>query len=148
MNTRKFSSKQEKDIAKKFGTKVQIGSGATPFYKGDGIDEHLFIECKTNTKQVKSIAIKKEWLEKAKEQAYQMRKGNYALVVNFGELKHNGMYQDFVVIEDDYFEHLYKSAKALDRIVETLGGTESRLFEDEQIKEIKSIIRKELFGWE
>ena len=35
MNTRKYSSKQEKRVAKDIGGKVTSNSGATRFYKGD-----------------------------------------------------------------------------------------------------------------
>lgn len=149
MSTREQSSKQEKGVAKKFGTKEQIASGSTPFYKGDGIDEHLLIECKTKMKESKSIKMEKEWFTKAREQANQMRKPNYIVVFNFGEQDWKGDFKDFVAIEDNHFEHLYKSSKALDRIIQEIGLEEEYDFtdDDEAIKErnyIRGIIREEL----
>lgn len=143
MSTRKHSDKQERGVAKKFGTKLQIASGATPFYKGDGVDTDLFIECKTKMSEVDSISIKKEWLEKAKEQAYQMRKGNYILVVNFGEQKWDGTMQDYVVMEDTYFEHLYKCSKAIDEIIEQIcGGDIDERFPTNEVEKFVNKVRR------
>jgi len=142
-NTRSYSSFQEKGVSKKFGTNVQIASGATPFYKGDGIDEHLFIECKTKMSPSKSVTIKKEWIDKAKEQATQMRKGNFILVINFGEQNWNGTMKDYVVMEDHYFEHLYKCAKVVDAIIEDeLGGVLMEGFAIDESAEMRNRLRK------
>ena len=78
MNTRKLSDKQEKRLAKNIGGRQVIGSGSTPFLKGDVITSDLFIEAKTKAVESKSISVKKAWLEKAQEQAYSMRKKDYA----------------------------------------------------------------------
>lgn len=143
MNTRDVSDKQEKGISKKFGTKEQIASGATPFYKGDGVDTYLFIEAKSKMKPSESHSLKKEWFEKAKKQAAQMRKGNYILVFNFGEVSpYTGMYKDYVAMEDSYFEHLYKSSKVLDEIVESLGTLDDLLLDTKEIKLLKRMIRE------
>lgn len=83
INTRYFSSRQEKDVAKKVGGKVQINSGATPFYKGDVATQNILIECKTTTQPKKSLSIKKEWLEKVDLEAFQSRKELGILVFNF-----------------------------------------------------------------
>ena len=87
MNTRKLSNTQEKRIAKNIGGRQVIGSGSTPFLKGDVTTSDLFIEAKTKAKESKSISVKKEWLEKAKEQSYSMRKRDYALAISFGDGK-------------------------------------------------------------
>lgn len=103
MNTRKLSSTQEKRLAKNIGGRQVIGSGSTPFLKGDVITSDLFIEAKTKAVESKSISVKKAWLEKAQEQAYSMRKKDYALAISFGDGK------DYYVIEDSLMEDLYKS---------------------------------------
>lgn len=118
MNTRKLSNTQEKRIAKNIGGRQVIGSGSTPFLKGDVTTSDLFIEAKTKAKESKSISVKKEWLEKAKEQSYSMRKRDYALAISFGDGK------DYYVIEDSLMEDLYKSRAALEAVIDYIGGLE------------------------
>lgn len=89
MNTRKFSSKQEKIVAKSLKGKVQPNSGATPFAKGDVILDDWLIECKTQMTDKKTITIKKEWLDKLEEERFAMRKTNMALAFNFGPGQEN-----------------------------------------------------------
>ena len=84
MNTRKFSYKQEKRVAKQLGGRVQPNSGATPFLKGDVVSDNWLIECKTQLTSKSSMSIKKEWLEKLEEERLAMRKPNMALAFNFG----------------------------------------------------------------
>ena len=84
MNTRKFSYKQEKKVAKQLGGRVQPNSGATPFLKGDVISDNWLIECKTQLTSKNSMSIKREWLEKLEEERLAMRKPNMALAFNFG----------------------------------------------------------------
>lgn len=85
MNTRKYSSRQEKQVAKKLGGRVQPNSGATPFLKGDvSIGSDWLIECKTQTTNKKSITIQQEWLNKLEEERFAMRKTDMALAFNFG----------------------------------------------------------------
>ena len=114
-STRAKSSKQEKRIAKAIGGRQVVGSGSTPFLKGDVIAGDLFIEAKTKAVESKSISVKKAWLEKAQEQAYSMRKKDYALAISFGDGK------DYYVIEDSLMEDLYKSRAALVAVIESLG---------------------------
>lgn len=118
-STRYKSDQQERRIASHFpdGRKV-MGSGSTPFLKGDVATPDLFIEAKTKAQASKSITVKKEWLEKAREQSYSMRKRDYALAISFGEEK------DYYVIEDRFMEELYKSRKALEDVIEYIGGLE------------------------
>ena len=70
MNTRKYSSSQEKKVAKKVGGKQVANSGATAFHKGDVRTNQFLIECKTSTKEVKSVRIQKDWLDKIDEEAF------------------------------------------------------------------------------
>ena len=87
--TRYYSDKQEKHIAKAIGGKQVANSGATPFNKGDVIDENWLIECKTKTKDGKSFTVQKSWLEKNKEEAFAMGKSHSALVFDFGDGKNH-----------------------------------------------------------
>ncbi len=123
-STRKKSSQQEKRIAKAMGGRKVVGSGSTPFLKGDVIAGKLFIEAKTRMEPSKSITVKKEWLEKAKEQSLSMRKEDYALAISFGEDK------EYYIIEDTLMEDLYKSREALRAVVDALGGLEDPLVND------------------
>lgn len=52
MNTRKLSDKQEKRLAKNIGGRQVVGSGSTPFLKGDVTTSDLFIEAKTKAVKV------------------------------------------------------------------------------------------------
>lgn len=92
---------QEKEVANKLGGKVTPGSGAARFFGGDVITEEFLVECKTVTKPQTSFAIKKEWLDKAKEQAFEQGKYNYALAFRF-----EPQGKDFIVLPIDTFKDL------------------------------------------
>lgn len=126
-STRKKSSQQEKRIAKAMGGKQVIGSGSTPFLKGDVIVDKLFIEAKTKMELSKSISVKKEWLDKAKEQAIATRKEDYTVAISFGDNK------EYYIIEDTLMEELYKSREALRAIHELL---DTQYTEDKAISDI------------
>lgn len=83
--TRFYSTKQEKAVAKAINGKRTPNSGATAFSKGDTYNDRFLIECKTKTTDSKSISIKKEWIEKNKEEAFAMRKDYAALAFSFGD---------------------------------------------------------------
>lgn len=106
-STRAKSSQQEKRIAKAMGGKQVIGSGSTPFLKGDVIVDQLFIEAKTKMELSQQITVKKAWLEKAKEQALSTRKRDYAVAISFGDPK------EYYLIEDTLMEELFKSRQVL-----------------------------------
>lgn len=131
-STRAKSSQQEKRIAKAMGGKQVIGSGSTPFLKGDVIVDQLFIEAKTKMEPSQQITVKKAWLEKAKEQALSTRKRDYAVAISFGEPK------EFYIIEDTLMEELFKSRQVLFEL-ESYMATYG---EDPHITEII----KEVFG--
>lgn len=139
-STRYKSNQQEKRLAKGIGGKQVIGSGSTPFLKGDVITSELFIEAKTKVQSSKSISVKKEWLEKAKEQAYSMRKRDYAIAISFGDGK------DYYIIEDKFMEELYRSRAALESIISGLGGLDDPLIESPDLKAsgIRKLIRRKL----
>ena len=117
-STRYKSNLQERRIASRFdefGGKQVIGSGSTPFLKGDVITEDFLIECKTKKEESTQITVKKEWIEKANEQAYQMRKQYAILALSFGDDK------DYYLMEPQLFEYLYQKAKALDKVWELMN---------------------------
>ena len=108
MDTRHYSKKQEKRVAKDLNGKVNANSGATGFYKGDVRTNHLLVECKTATKEVKSVSIKKEWLTKLAQEKFAMGKWHSVLAFDFGDG------EDYYIIDKklmvmliDYLEEVY-----------------------------------------
>lgn len=99
--TRWYSNKQEQKVAKTIGGKQTANSGATKWSKGDVRTDDFLIECKTCEKEKKSFSIKKEWLEKNKEEAFAMGKSYNALAFDFGD---NG--KRYYVIDEKLFKQL------------------------------------------
>lgn len=83
------------------GGRVQSNSGGTRFGGGDVHTKTVFIEAKTPTTDKSSFSIKKEWLSKAKEQAFEQNKTSYALAFRFGPEE-----PDFFVIDAKLFKEL------------------------------------------
>jgi hypothetical protein len=104
--TRFYSNKQEKKVAKFLNGKQVSNSGATAFNKGDVVTQDWLIECKTSTTEKQSFSIKKEWLEKNKEEAFAMRKDYNALCFDFGD---NG--KRYYVIDEKTFKELMEGMK-------------------------------------
>lgn len=84
-STRYYSSRQEKRIAKAVNGKRVANSGATAFNKGDVSADDWLFEAKTKVSESQSFTIKKEWLDKNKEEMFAMGKSHSALVFNFGD---------------------------------------------------------------
>ncbi len=82
--TRFYSNKQEKQVAKVVGGRQTANSGATAFSKGDVSTSDWLIECKTSTSEKASFSIKRDWLDKNKEEAFAMNKDHNALCFDFG----------------------------------------------------------------
>lgn len=99
--TRFYSNKQEKKVAKAVGGKQVVNSGATAFEKGDVQTDNILIECKTCIENKKSFSIKKEWLEKNKEEAFAMGKDYSVLAFNFGSNSEN-----YYIIDERTFKIL------------------------------------------
>lgn len=78
-----YSRIQEADIAKLLGGRVQSNSGGTRFGGGDVHTKQFFIEAKTPTKEQTSFSVKREWVEKMKEQAFEQGKHHSALAFRF-----------------------------------------------------------------
>ena len=111
ISTRFFSKQQENSIAKATGGKTVPNSGARPYQKGDvstpGHDENSWLfEAKTCTTSKQSFAIKKQWLDTIKEEAFQAGKMNYALVFNFGPKQEN-----YYILSEQKFKELFDGNK-------------------------------------
>ena len=100
-STRYYSNKQEKAVAKSLGGRQTANSGATNFSKGDCYTDKFLVECKTCVEDKKSFSIKKEWIEKNKEEAFAMRKPYSTIAFNFGPNSEN-----YYVIDERLFKIL------------------------------------------
>ena len=98
MDTRKYSRAQEDRVAKAIGGKVNANSGATGFYKGDVRTKYFLVECKTSIKPVKSISIKKDWIDKLQEEKFSMGKNRIAIGFDFGDG------EDYFIIDKRSFQ--------------------------------------------
>ena len=105
-STRYYSSKQEKNIAKTLSGKQVSNSGATRFNKGDVCLDDWLIEAKTSIEPKKSFAIKQDWLDKNKEEAFAMHKPYSALAFQFGPGLPN-----YYVISEKLFKQLVEYLK-------------------------------------
>ncbi len=81
--TRFYSNRQEKQVAKEVGGRKTANSGATKWSKGDVTTDEWLLECKTVTSPRNSFSVKKEWIEKNREEAFQMGKHHSAVVIQF-----------------------------------------------------------------
>lgn len=83
--TRFYSQKQEDNVARALGGYRNTNSGAGKFNKSDVIikDASLSIECKTVVNAKKSFSVKKEWIEKHKQEAFSNNLDNTALAISF-----------------------------------------------------------------
>lgn len=100
MNNKRYSNRQEKQVARSINGKKQPNSGATAFLKGDVKNDLFLIECKTATTEKQAMTIKKEWLTKLKEEAFAMRRPFFSLAFNFGGL---GQAKNFYIIDEKLF---------------------------------------------
>lgn len=107
--TKYWAERQEGYIAKRFGGRTQPASGAGKFKKCDVIiDDSLLIEAKTATTEKQQFTIKKEWLNKLKEEVIMSHKKDGILAFNFGGEKGNNY---FILNErqfEEYLEYLRK----------------------------------------
>ena len=103
MNTRKYSKAQESRVAKNLKGKRQPNSGATAFMKGDVKTNQFCIECKTAMTEKQSMSIKRDWIDKLKEEAFAMGKPYWAVAFNFGDLRNP---ENFYIIDESLFKQL------------------------------------------
>jgi hypothetical protein len=108
MNTRKYSKTQESRVAKNIKGKRQPNSGATRYSKGDVITDDFCVECKTATTQKASFSIKKEWVDKLKEEAFAMNKPYWSICFNFGGLENK---ENLYIISEQLFKQLQNYIK-------------------------------------
>ena len=99
--TRYYSRRQEQTISKNVNGKLVANSGAIRFGAGDILTDNFLIECKTCMEDKKSFSIKKEWIDKNKEEAFAMRKSYSALAFNFGPNSEN-----YYIIDEKLFKIL------------------------------------------
>lgn len=90
-STRHFSDAQEKAVCRLLDAQQQSNSGAGKFKKGDCIQKEasLLIECKTVVTDKDSVSIKKDWIDKNKEERFSQRLSNSCIAFNFGPNKPN-----------------------------------------------------------
>lgn len=107
--TREASAVQEKRVSNKLGGVVTPNSGAGYFKKGDIqiSDAGLLVECKTCIVPKKSFSIKKEWLEKNKQELFGSGLSNSIIAFNFGYEEKD----DYYVIDDKLMKFLVESLK-------------------------------------
>lgn len=99
--TRYYSDKQEIYLSKLLNAKRVPNSGGCKFLSGDVHTKQFFIEAKTTIKEKTSFSIKKEWLEKAKEQAFEQNKPYYSLAFQF---EPNG--ENYFIISENMMKQL------------------------------------------
>lgn len=97
--TRFYSSQQEKKVAKAVSGRQTANSGATSFVKGDVVAKNWLIECKTKTSPSMSMSVKKEWIDKNREEAFQMGKHHSAVVIDFGDGENH-----YIISEKDFLQ--------------------------------------------
>ena len=102
-STRYYSNLQEEYVAKLLNGVKTANSGATNFSKGDVKIKvaSTLIECKTCTKEKDSFSIKKEWLEKNKQEAKLTHYTNSVLAFNFGPETDN-----YFIIDENLMKYL------------------------------------------
>ena len=85
-STRAYSDKHEKSVCKALGGDQVSNSGAGKFKKGDVVvkSASLLIECKCQMSDKESYSVKKDVIEKNKEEAFSNRLNNSCLCFNFG----------------------------------------------------------------
>lgn len=85
-STRYYSDLHEKSVCRALGATQTPNSGATKWKKGDVVQRQasLLIECKTVMTEKQSVSVKKEWIDKNKEEAFSNRLDNNCLCINFG----------------------------------------------------------------
>lgn len=83
--TRYYSNLQEEYVAKVLGGKQQSNSGAANFTSSDVVIKDLMnIECKTTTKEnLKSFAVKKQWLEDMEHERLDLMLPYCALAISY-----------------------------------------------------------------
>ena len=103
MSTRSYSDQHEKSVCKALSGEQVSNSGAGKFRKGDVIVKNasLLVECKCQMTDKDSYSVKKEVIEKNKEEAFSNRLDNNCLCFNFGPNSEN-----YYVISEKLMKYL------------------------------------------
>lgn len=89
------------------GARRVANSGATKFDKGDVVlGSEWLIEAKTAMEPKKSFSIKKDWLEKLREEKFACRKDYNALCFDFGDEGNR-----YYILDEDTFKTLIELSK-------------------------------------
>ena len=102
-STRYYSDAHELSICKALDGRRQPNSGGGKFKKGD-IDVpscNMLIEAKTTMTAKDSVSIKKEWIEKNRQEAFSTRHSSSAICFNFGPDSDN-----YYVIDEKLMKYL------------------------------------------
>lgn len=99
-----YSVSQENDIARLLQGKVQSNSGGTRFGGGDVQTAEFLVEAKTPTKEQESFSIKRAWVDKMREQAFEQGKLYSALAFRFDP---DGA--DYFVVDSSLMKYLVDS---------------------------------------
>jgi hypothetical protein len=102
-STRYYSNKQEKAVAKAIDGKRSANSGASLWQKSDVTNDLFAIECKTHTELREQFTIKRDWIDKNREEAFQMGKRHSALAIDFGDGENH-----YLISEKDFLYLLEK----------------------------------------
>lgn len=107
--TRYYSNLQENHIARLLEGYRTANSGANRFEKGDVIipEASMLIEAKTSTSEKSSFSIKKEWIDKNKEEAFRDHLANQAIAISFDP---KGT-ENYYLINEKLFEYLINKLK-------------------------------------
>jgi hypothetical protein len=99
--TRFYSKQQEERIAKAINGKRVANSGATVWSKGDvrTKDDLFLIEAKTHTELREQFTIKRDWILKNEEEAFQMGKRYSALAIDFGDGENHYLISEKLFLE-------------------------------------------------
>lgn len=108
-STRECAAVQERRIAAKFAGIANNSSGSGRFNKSDVMLQNtdMLIECKTCVKPKESFSIKKEWIEKLKQECYSMGVSNGVIAFNFNY----DDYKDYYVIDDKLMRFLVEKLR-------------------------------------
>ena len=103
-STRFASSNQEHYVAKLLHGQVCPNSGAGKWSKSDVKvpQAGLSIECKTSMTSKNSFSIKKEWIDKHKQEAFSNRLPNTAIAISFDPKGDN----NYFVIDSKLMQYL------------------------------------------
>lgn len=139
-SNKKVSQRQEKRIAEDLRGSVVVGSGATPFFKGDVNVLDYIIEAKTVKTPKKSLSIKGEWIEKVEQEVFETGKENWMLAISGFEGRET---EDFYLMSKDLLNDFIECKRIVENIMEELNyDLEVNMFEIEEESEIKRFINK------